>query len=252
MERSEELDRNKEAVCTLSRRDRRRAETRERLYSAAIGLLSQVEYDSVTVEMITEAADVGKGTFFNYFRNKDAVVSYHFDVQLRMLTEALQAERPAQAPAASRVPSRYAPREGGPFWRKIVGLVHESAARRDKEKHLTRTLLSLSLTNPEVRQANVRVRRRTVETMRGLIADAQEQGEIRDDVSADTLAEVMFGAYLGALYMWSQSDSNESLHDAVDRAYAHVWSGICPAGSRAAESEADEGAMEKDAVSPPR
>lgn len=219
-------ERNIEAACLMSRRDRRRAETRERLYSAAVRLLSEVEFDAVTVEMITEAADVGKGTFFNYFSNKEAVISYHFEMQLRLLTENLQARAASPNALVATDDNGYDAAEGGPFWRKIISLVHESAERRHKEKHFTRTLLSLSLTNPQVRAANVEFRGRILDTIRGLIEDAQRHGEIRPDVPADTLAGFMFGTYLGALYMWCQSASDESLHEAIDRAYARVWSGI--------------------------
>ena len=226
LENSTAAERNREAACPISRRDRRRAETRERLYNAAVRLLSEVQFESVTVEMITEAADVGKGTFFNYFSNKEAVLSYYFEMQLRLLTETLQAASDVPAVQTALEDSHYDPNEGGPFWRKIVGIVHQSAERRHKEKHFTRTLLSLSLTNPQVRTANVEFRRRILDTIRGLIEDAQRHGEIRSDVPADTLSVFMFGTYLGALYMWCQTETGESLHEAIDRAYARVWSGI--------------------------
>ena len=49
------------------RRERRRLETRDRLYRAALELFGERGFLETTVEDITEAADVGKGTFFNYF-----------------------------------------------------------------------------------------------------------------------------------------------------------------------------------------
>jgi AcrR family transcriptional regulator len=216
----------KETVCPTSRRDRRRAETRERLYEAAVRLLSDYDFDTVTVEMITEAADVGKGTFFNYFKNKEAIVSYYFETQLRLLTETLKAAASGSPVSDWAEREKYGTQEGGPFWRKIVAIVHESVERRGKEKHFTRTLLSLALTNPHVRAANLEFRKRILDVIFSLIEEAQQQGEIRMDVPAGTLAGFMFGAYLGALYMWSQSESDESLHDAIDRAYTRVWSGI--------------------------
>ncbi|MGA2719724.1 MAG: helix-turn-helix domain-containing protein [Candidatus Acidiferrales bacterium] len=49
------------------RRERRRTETRDRLFHSALKLFAERGYQETTVEAITEAADVGKGTFFNYF-----------------------------------------------------------------------------------------------------------------------------------------------------------------------------------------
>jgi AcrR family transcriptional regulator len=58
----------------LGRRERRAAETRVRLFRSAMRLFAERGFQNVTVEDITEAADVGKGTFFNYFQSKDQVL----------------------------------------------------------------------------------------------------------------------------------------------------------------------------------
>jgi len=66
--------RNVEQATTVGdtgRRKKRADETRERLYQRALQLIVEKGLPSVTVEDITEAADVGKGTFFNYFQSKD-------------------------------------------------------------------------------------------------------------------------------------------------------------------------------------
>ena len=59
----------------MGRRQRRAAETRLRLFRSALLLFAERGFPNVTVEDITEAADVGKGTFFNYFETKDHVLA---------------------------------------------------------------------------------------------------------------------------------------------------------------------------------
>ena len=54
----------------LSRRERKKKETRQRLLEAALRLFQEFGYDDTTVEEITRAADVAKSTFFNYFETK--------------------------------------------------------------------------------------------------------------------------------------------------------------------------------------
>jgi AcrR family transcriptional regulator len=63
-------------VITLSipRRDRKKSAVRAKIIAAAIGLFSKHGIVHVTVEQIAEAADVGKGTIYNYFDTKEAVV----------------------------------------------------------------------------------------------------------------------------------------------------------------------------------
>ena len=55
-------------------RERKRRETRAAIERAAISLVDELGYDNVTVAMISERAVVSQGTFFNYFRTKDAAI----------------------------------------------------------------------------------------------------------------------------------------------------------------------------------
>lgn len=71
-----------------SRRDRKKAAVRAGIIKAAINLFSRHGIDGVTVEQIAKAADVGKGTIYNYFQTKeDIVVSFMVDVERRVQTK---------------------------------------------------------------------------------------------------------------------------------------------------------------------
>src|SRR5258708_28224344 len=83
-----------------SRRERRSAELRERLFRAALALFAKKGYAETTVEDITEAADVGKGTFFNYFRSKEHILMAFSEMHLAKLESILR------APETSALPMR--------------------------------------------------------------------------------------------------------------------------------------------------
>src|SRR5208282_3291081 len=72
------------------RRERHRTEIRERLFRAALDLFAERGYLETTVEDITEAADVGKGTFFNYFRTKEHVLATFGAERLASIERALE------------------------------------------------------------------------------------------------------------------------------------------------------------------
>src|ERR1700687_2834231 len=74
-------------------RPRRSAETRERLFRAALDLFAKKGFAETTVEDITEAADVGKGTFFNYFPSKDHILVAFSEMQLAKLQSAVEQAR---------------------------------------------------------------------------------------------------------------------------------------------------------------
>src|SRR5579863_7168006 len=72
------------------RRERRRAETREKLYQAAMKLFAERGFFETTTEEITEAADVGQGTFFNYFPTKQHVLTVLSEKQVEKVMAARQ------------------------------------------------------------------------------------------------------------------------------------------------------------------
>src|SRR5207245_3023825 len=83
----------------LGRRERRAAETRERLFRAALRLFEERGFSATTVSDITEAADVGKGTFFNYFPTKEHVLVEFYERHRERLEERLRAVRQGQESA---------------------------------------------------------------------------------------------------------------------------------------------------------
>src|SRR6185295_11372760 len=77
----------------LGRRERRRAEIRERLYRSALVLFRTRGFCATTVQNITEEADVGKGTFYNYFQSKEHVFELFWRGTHQRLEETLQTVR---------------------------------------------------------------------------------------------------------------------------------------------------------------
>jgi len=62
------------AAVQTDRRTRKRERTRREIYDAAMELFAHSSYESVTIEMICEAADVGRSTFFLHFPVKAALL----------------------------------------------------------------------------------------------------------------------------------------------------------------------------------
>jgi AcrR family transcriptional regulator len=59
----------------VTRQQRRLSATRLKLLSAARSVFVEKGLDATTIADITERADVGKGTFYYHFKNKDGVVA---------------------------------------------------------------------------------------------------------------------------------------------------------------------------------
>ncbi len=72
-------------TMVASRRERKKIVARSQILSTAIDLFSRRGLDAVTIDDIAAAADVGKGTIYNYFATKeDIVVAFMADLEARM------------------------------------------------------------------------------------------------------------------------------------------------------------------------
>jgi AcrR family transcriptional regulator len=91
---------------TLGRRERRKAETRQRLLDAARALIAEGGTDAVKINDVTERADIGFGTFYSYFETKEALIeAVVADAMARTATiigtRALESDDPAETAAIS-------------------------------------------------------------------------------------------------------------------------------------------------------
>lgn len=190
-------------------------------------LFEEREFDAVTVETITEAADVGKGTFFNYFANKEAVVAYYFEKNVAFFAEMLHA--PADHPVIREAERLRPPRPdlaGYPVWLRMGTIMHLAAERDGKSKRLVRTLLALELTNPLVWQASMEVHGRVTGSILELLRAGQASGEFRADIPPEQLALHLKHAHMQTLFSWAMSEDETDLHTAFDRTYQLIFEGI--------------------------
>ena len=117
------------------RRERRRAATRERIFRAALHLFAERGFVATTVQDITEAADVGKGTFFNYFPTKEHLLAAFGEMQVAKVHAAA-----AEA------------RRGDQHSRQLLSrLIHNLAEEPGRSQALVRSLLAANMASEPVR-----------------------------------------------------------------------------------------------------
>lgn len=174
-------------AAPVGRRQRRRAETRERIFRSALQLFAERGFTATTVEDITETADVGKGTFFNYFRNKEDVLSALAEVQLDKYARAIEA-----ADTGALTP-REALRE---LWLRLPEEPGRSQA-------LVRSLMVVFLTSPTIREKMSRSLDQGREMLARLFTLAQERGEARRDRQPLELALAFQQKLLGTALVWT-------------------------------------------------
>ena len=86
---------------SVNRIERRKRETKRRMMDAARNILQTEGFEHVTIKSIMDQADLGYGTFYGHFENKEAIVWEVFrEISDQMVAESEQAS--AQYPSHSR------------------------------------------------------------------------------------------------------------------------------------------------------
>jgi AcrR family transcriptional regulator len=191
------------------RRARRQAETRARILHAALDLFARQGFFSTTVEQITEAADVGKGTFFNYFPSKEHVLAGFGEVQIAKIRAA-----------------REEARRGETSTRQIGhNLLRELAREPAGSPGLLRSLIVVNLSSEEVGRVAGQNMARGRQELAHLIAEAQERGDIRPNLKPAQVAHHFQQTFLGTMLL-SVLDPSVHLPSWLDTTFDFFWSSI--------------------------
>jgi len=189
------------------RRQRRSAELRRRIFDAALRLFAERGYAATTVEAITEAADVGKGTFFLHFPSKEHVLVAFGAMQQGKYEEALAAAR-----------------AGRPVRGVLRHLMH-ALPPKSPGPLLARNMLAAFLTAESARSLVAEVLGRSRHMAEEILELGQERGEVRRDLRAADLALLFQQAVLGCALRWALSGEGD-LKPLLDKAFQHYWSAV--------------------------
>jgi AcrR family transcriptional regulator len=193
----------------MGRRARRGAETRVRLFRCALQLIAEHGFPNVTVEDITEAADVGKGTFFNYFETKDHVLGVMAEIQLGKVREAAALAAKGKQTVHSVLHDL------------VLHLVEEPG----RSPSLARAFISSFLASEGVRkiiECNMREGRKAIAEV---VAAGQERGEIDSGLKKKVVAIQLLQTCMGTVLLWSLH-GEPPLKAWIEDSFQHFWRAI--------------------------
>ncbi len=199
------------SILPVNRRERHSAERRERLFRAALDLFARKGFAETTVEDITNAADLGKGTFFNYFPSKDHILLAFGEMQLGKLQAAVAEARTTNEPM--------------PVFLRSLGARMTQEPMRNPS--IIRILLQAFLSNSPVRESMLDLQNRVIAIHSEMIRLGQQRGEIRDDLKPEVIAHVFRQTIFGTLLIWSLY-GDASLLSRMEDAFEVLWTGLAP------------------------
>ncbi|MEN6575115.1 MAG: TetR/AcrR family transcriptional regulator [Phycisphaerales bacterium] len=192
-----------------NRRSRRQAEIRERLVRCALRLFAERGFVATTVEDITNLADVGKGTFFNYFPSKEHIFA------ARAQGQAQKVERFVAQVGSSTEPM------ADVFYRLAVSL----SEGFEGSPAVFHAIMVAVCTNELVRDMLSGAMEQARKSLAELMSLGQRRGEVRGDLVPIELAMVFQRAFFGTMFLWSVTPSRP-LTDCLKETSNFVWSAI--------------------------
>ena len=171
-----------------SRRDRKKSNVRAKIIVTAIKLFSKHGISAVTVEQIAEAADIGKGTIYNYFDTKEAIV-VAFMVDL---------ERKVQA----RIPKII--KTGGKLTSILTEYIQFQFRLKKRYHQFVRVFLTQMFSNTEHFIPYMLEMQKVIDPpLESLFRDLKRRKKIRTDVDIPKLIVAFKTLHVGLTCVWA-------------------------------------------------
>jgi AcrR family transcriptional regulator len=176
----------------LSNRELSRRSSLSKLIATARQLFVEIGYEAATVRKIAEVSGLGMGTVFHYISEKRDLIYLIFnDRAEERIATTFSSLQPWQS-----------------FRGKMLTIVESHYQLLALEPELGRILLAeIDHTSPGKHYLrHLEIRQRQQRGMETLIAEAQQSGEIRSDISAEVIARTLFFVYSSAGRAWINSE----------------------------------------------
>jgi AcrR family transcriptional regulator len=172
-----------------SRRERRKQETRQRLLDAGWQLFRQRGYDDTTVAEIAEAADVAKGTLFNYFPTKESLLDQVGLWRIDLLGDRLLEVQDAPESALGRIKLM------------MKAMVEEFTTDPSLARHMYLARMGAPVHHEHAHRLG--------SLMHELVVQGQADVEIRDDVDAHLIARLLMTCWFQHVSRWWHEDGDQ-------------------------------------------
>lgn len=185
---------------------RKRQSTKSRIVKAAWNLFYKNGYDNTTVEDIITASKTSKGTFYHYFKGKEALLnsmSYLFDEKYEELASVIDPDLSASE--------------------KLLFLNHELfyMIETSIDIHLLASLYSSQLTTKD-KKSLADKKRFYFKWITEILAEGLKSGEFKDTSSAEELMQLYAMYERALLYDWALYKGKFSLTKHSDKLLPHL------------------------------
>lgn len=172
------------------------AETRRKLIAAAKKVIGEKGLVNTSVEEITEACGVSKGTFYTYFKRKEDIV---FELSRDVFAEILKKAETFEGSFSERLEN---------YMVNFSGYIEDSGVKLAQE-------WIRNVVNPELIEggADRSKLKADLEAMEALTESGIKKGELKSDAPTGIIAHTLIDLLYGQLLCWCMSNGAYSLKE---------------------------------------
>lgn len=168
----------------MGRRARKKQQTRQEILDAAVQNFAAKGYSKTSIADIMEQADLGTGTFYNYFDSKEDVLRCLLE---RLVTRVHDALRENKAAGKSQI--------------ELLDIACQITAEFLDANRFVLPLFLSAATMTEVREQGENIPTPGFKPVyKSIIEAGQQDGEIRTDIPSDLIAEMFHSIFQAAAF----------------------------------------------------
>ena len=193
---------------SLSRREIRRDTRRTQIRDAAFELFERQGFEATTIDQIAALADVGKGTFFNYFPTKQNVLT---DYYTRLSAEFINNAENIKTGNAQK---------------RFAKLFHSIETTLRREGQMVDVLYPEVFKQPKLIALDEDIEERLSVLYAGWLESDKDKKKLRDDFDTALAVRLIFDIWSATLRNWIEADKSFSLAEELNRKFELLFAGL--------------------------
>lgn len=190
-----------------TRRQLQALETKRRIYNAAIALINEKGLKNVSIEDITTAANVAKGSFYTHFDSKEALVFYTYAMSDEIYEEAWEKIQHYD------------------FLKMVDEFIRITYTEYEKRgKGIVMAIISNYFTDPEVNVYGSD--RALLKCLSAMVESGKRSCALDASTPTDYYVRIMLSAMIGTEVLWCFDRSGLRLSDMIEQALIAVTKGL--------------------------
>lgn len=208
---------------TSERRARKAAILRRRLIDCALDQFERHGFTRTSIDSITEAADVGKGTFYNYFDSKESLLAAWGSELLQAAEKELADNPAADEPSLRRL------------FRLFTLLLGPVQDRPGLARPFVLAHLLMAPDHPSITRSTsgdgkkAKGSPNVLGLVLPIVKNALKQKAIRSDLGAERLARALVGVFYQSVMLLATGETHVAPLEYLRSALALALEGLAPA-----------------------